>query len=132
MMAEQVLRSTCWECSVKCGSLISVRDGRVVKIGGNSEHPHSEGAFCVKGMNAPIAALEHPDRPLHPLRRTGERGSGQWEQVSWNVVLEEIAKQLEVAEKQANSSRSAMFAAWAAAGVAICLLIVTVFSVFSP
>ncbi len=68
-MTEGVLRSACWECSVKYGSLISVRDGRVVKIRGNSEHTHSEGAFCVKGVIAPLAALDHPDRPLYPLRR---------------------------------------------------------------
>ena len=76
---------------MKCGSLISVRDGRVVKIGGNSEHPHSEGAFCVKGMNAPIAALEHPDRPLHPLRRTGERGSGQATQPAAAIFIPLVA-----------------------------------------
>ena len=68
-MTERVLRSACWECLVKCGSLISVRDGRVVKIRGNSEHTHSEGAFCVKGVNAPYAALDHPDHPLYPLQR---------------------------------------------------------------
>ena len=124
-MAEQVLRSTCWECSVKCGSLISVRDGRVVKIGGNSEHPHSEGAFCVKGMNAPIAALEHPDRPLHPLRRTGERGSGQWERVSWDVVLEEIAKQLGDVKRRygALAIGGAVSSAYFSRGVALALLL---------
>ena len=93
-MTEQVLRSTCWECSVKCGSLISVRDGRVVKIWGNPEHPHSEGAFCVKGVNAPHAALDHPNRPLYPLRRAGDRGSGRWERVSWDEALEEISERL--------------------------------------
>lgn len=93
-MAEKVIPSTCWECSVKCGSLVYVRDGRVVRITGNPEHPHSEGAFCVKGMNAPLAALEHPDRPLHPLRRSGDRGGGRWEQVSWEDALGEIADRL--------------------------------------
>ena len=68
-MTERVLRSTCGVCSVKCGSLISVRDGRVVKTWGNSKHTHSEGAFWVKGVKAPLAALDHPDRPLYSLRR---------------------------------------------------------------
>jgi len=68
-MTERVLRSACWECSVKCGSLISKRNGRVVKVKGNLEHTHSEGAFCVKGVNAPLAALDHLERPLYPLRR---------------------------------------------------------------
>src|SRR5262245_2220210 len=86
--------STCWECSVKCGSLVHVRHGHVVKITGNAEHPHSEGAFCVKGINAPIAALEHPDRPLYPLRRSGERGEGRWKRVSWEEALDEVADRL--------------------------------------
>ncbi len=68
-MTERVLRSSCWVGSVKCGSFVSVRDGRVVKIWGNSKHTHSEGAFCVKGVNALFAALDHPDRPLYSLRR---------------------------------------------------------------
>ncbi|MFQ5899698.1 MAG: molybdopterin-dependent oxidoreductase [Candidatus Methylomirabilia bacterium] len=93
-MTDAIVRSTCWECSVKCGSLVHVRDGRVVKITSNPHHPHSEGAFCVKGMNAPIAALERPDRPLYPLRRRDERGAGQWERISWDEALGEIASRL--------------------------------------
>ncbi|MBI2160930.1 MAG: molybdopterin-dependent oxidoreductase [candidate division NC10 bacterium] len=93
-MSERVIASTCWECSTKCGSLITVHDGRVVKITGNPAHPHSAGAFCVKGMNAPLAALDHPDRPLHPLRRGGERGAGRWERVAWDEALAEIADRL--------------------------------------
>ena len=90
-MTDRVVPSTCWECSTMCGSLVTLRDGQVVKIGGNPEHPSSEGAFCVKGMHAPAAARQHPDRPVHPLRRVGERGAGQWERVSWDQALEEIA-----------------------------------------
>ncbi len=94
MVAERVVASTCWECSTKCGSLITVRDGRVVRITGNPEHPHSRGAFCVKGLHASLAALEHPDRPLSPLRRAAGRGDGQWERVSWDRALDEIADRL--------------------------------------
>jgi anaerobic selenocysteine-containing dehydrogenase len=71
-----------------------VRDGRVVKITGNPAHPHSRGAFCVKGINAPLTALDHPDRPLRPLRRVGERGAGQWQCVGWDEALAEIADRL--------------------------------------
>ena len=68
-MTDQVFHSTCRECHIIFWSLISGRDGRVVKIWGNPEHTHFEGAFCVEGVNAPLAALDHPDRPLYPLRR---------------------------------------------------------------
>ncbi len=93
-MGDQVIASTCKECAVKCGSLIYVRDGEIVKIAGNPAHPHSEGAFCIKGVRAPVAAYAHPDRLLFPLRRAGGRGEGNWQQVSWDAALAEIAERL--------------------------------------
>ncbi|MFN0302074.1 MAG: molybdopterin-dependent oxidoreductase, partial [Burkholderiales bacterium] len=87
----RTIASTCKECSVRCGSLIHLDGDRVVKISGNPAHPASRGAFCVKGAQAPLAALDHSNRPLHPLRRTGPRGGGQWERVSWDVALDDIA-----------------------------------------
>src|SRR5690349_65261 len=48
--ADGVFPSTCWECSVCCGSLVTVADGRVTKVAPNAGHPHSKGAFCVKGI----------------------------------------------------------------------------------
>lgn len=93
-MATKVIPSTCKECSVRCGSLIYVEDGRVVRITGNPDHPGSKGAFCVKGVNAPVTAREHPDRPLYPLRRTAERGDRKWERISWNTVFDAIAERL--------------------------------------
>jgi thiosulfate reductase/polysulfide reductase chain A len=44
--------STCWECSTRCGSLVTVEDGCVAKVGPNPDHPGSKGAFCVKGIRA--------------------------------------------------------------------------------
>lgn len=94
-MANRVVASTCRECFVGCGSLIHLEDDKVIKITGNPAHPHSRGAFCAKGMNAPIASLNHPLRPLYPLRRTGERGEGKFERVSWDSALSEIADRLQ-------------------------------------
>lgn len=90
----RVLPSTCEECSTRCGSLIHLSDGEVVRISGNPAHPHSQGAFCVKGMNAPLASRVHPDRPIYPKRRTAERGGGQWEQISWNEAFAQISERL--------------------------------------
>ena len=47
-----VVPSTCWECGAICGSLLTVRDGKVLKIAPNPAHPSSRGAFCVKGIRA--------------------------------------------------------------------------------
>ena len=93
-MTDRIIASTCEECSVRCGSLIHLRDGAVVKITGNPDHPHSRGAFCIKGAQAPVTAQAHPDRPLHPMRRIGLRGAGQWERVTWDAALEAIAARL--------------------------------------
>ena len=93
-MSEKVIASTCKECSVRCGSLIYLRDDEVVRITGNPAHPGSRGAFCIKGVHAPVTAREHPDRPLHPLRRTGAPGEGKWERVSWDAALDAIADRI--------------------------------------
>ena len=78
----RTVASTCWECASKCGSLITVEDdGRVSKIVPNTKSPVSKGAFCVKGMRALPEWTYHPDRLIHPMRRIGERGSGEWERV---------------------------------------------------
>ncbi|MCC7486187.1 MAG: molybdopterin-dependent oxidoreductase [Burkholderiales bacterium] len=93
-MTTRVIPTTCKECSVRCGALVHVEDGRVVRITGNPGHPGSRGAFCVKGMNAPIVAREHADRPLYPLRRAGERGDGKWRRISWDEAFDAIAEQM--------------------------------------
>ena len=90
----KVIPSTCEECSTRCGSLIHVEGDKVTKITGNPAHPHSKGAFCVKGMNAPITSREHPDRLLYPLKRMGERGEGNWARISWEQAFGEIAARL--------------------------------------
>ena len=86
--------STCWECSTRCGSLVSLKDGRITNIGPNTEHPGSKGAFCVKGIRA-LPELTYSDNRIRtPMRRNGARGSGEWDEVSWDQALNEIADRL--------------------------------------
>ena len=92
---DRVVTSTCWECSAYCGSLITVNDaGRVSKIMPNPDNPLSRGAFCVKGMRGLPEWTYNPNRLLHPMRRVGERGSGEWERISWDAALDEIADRM--------------------------------------
>ena len=93
-MNDIVHPSQCWECNAYCGSLITKRDGKVVKIGPNPKHPGSKGAFCVKGVRAVREWTENGNRLLHPMRRIGSRGSGEWEQISWDDALDEMAGRL--------------------------------------
>jgi anaerobic selenocysteine-containing dehydrogenase len=77
-----------------CGSFVTVAGGRVTKIGPNAAHPHSRGAFCVKGILGAPGWTYHERRLLHPLRRIGARGEGRWERVSWDEALDQMADRL--------------------------------------
>ena len=57
---------------------------------GNPAHPGSRGRNCAKGP-ATLNQMYDPERILHPQRRVGKRGSGEWEQVSWDEALDDIA-----------------------------------------
>src|SRR5262245_18793218 len=62
--------TVCRECPTGCGVLARNRDGRVVKLEGNPEHPVSQGALCVRGQ-ASLQGLYNPDRFAGPQRRDG-------------------------------------------------------------
>ncbi len=87
--------TTCFNCESACGLLAYVdRDSlQVRKLEGNPEHPGSRGRNCAKGP-ATHNQLTDPDRILYPLKRTGERGEGKWQRVSWDEALDDIAGRL--------------------------------------
>lgn len=85
----RLVPTICFNCESACGLLayIDKSTGKVTKFEGNPEHPGSRGRVCAKGP-ATLNQIEDPDRILYPLRRKGPRGSGEWERVSWDHVLE--------------------------------------------
>jgi anaerobic selenocysteine-containing dehydrogenase len=85
--------TVCRICPAGCGIVARVIDGRVVKIEGNPLHPNNQGKLCPKGQ-AGLQVLYDPDRVKHPLRRVGERGSGQWQPIPWDDALAEVADRL--------------------------------------
>ena len=93
-MTKSVHPSQCWECNTYCGSLISKRNGEILKIGPNPDHPGSKGAFCVKGIRAVREWTDNKNRLLFPMRRVGARGSGEWKRISWDAALDEMADRL--------------------------------------
>lgn len=80
----------CGLCGDACLIDAYMKDGRVIKVEGNDSLPGQTGQLCVKG-SALRQNLYHPDRILHPMRRTGPRGSGVFEPVSWDEALDLIA-----------------------------------------
>ena len=84
--------TVCFNCEAACGLLAYVNKdtNQIDKLEGLPTHPASRGRNCPKGP-ATVAQVTNPDRILHPLKRKGPRGSGQWEQVSWEDALNDIA-----------------------------------------
>jgi menaquinone reductase, molybdopterin-binding-like subunit len=101
--------SICTLCSAGCGLLVRVMEGdaEVVRHGqrgvmqmglakkleGNPRSPINQGKLCVRG-HAGLQVLYNPDRITHPIKRTGSRGSGEFQAISWDVALKELSAHL--------------------------------------
>jgi anaerobic selenocysteine-containing dehydrogenase len=85
--------SVCRLCSAGCGILVRVIEGRAVKIEGNPLNPNNQGRLCPRGQ-AGLQMLYNPDRIKGPLQRAGERGSGEWQSISWDKALSLVAAKL--------------------------------------
>ncbi len=90
--------TTCFNCESACGLLayVDAGTGQVRKFEGNPEHPGSRGRNCAKGP-ATINQVTDPDRILYPLRRSGPRGGGGWERISWDEALDALAARIRAA-----------------------------------
>ncbi|WP_300008961.1 molybdopterin-dependent oxidoreductase [Pseudonocardia sp.] len=85
------VRAACpHDCPDTCAMLVTVADGKATGVRGDPDHPFTRGGLCVKVNNYPEKTYS-PDRVLHPLRRTGPKGSGRFEQITWDEALSEIA-----------------------------------------
>ncbi len=91
----RLVPTTCFNCESACGLLAYVdkESGDVRKFEGNPAHPGSRGRNCAKGP-ATLNQMYDPERILHPLRRKGARGSGEWEQVTWEEALTDIGSRI--------------------------------------
>lgn len=88
-----ILKSVCRSCHGGCGALLHVRGGELVKVEGDPESPLNRGRLCPIGT-VTRDLVYHPDRLKYPMRRVGKRGSGQWDRITWDEALDEIATRL--------------------------------------
>jgi anaerobic selenocysteine-containing dehydrogenase len=104
----RIVPTTCFNCESACGltAYVDKETNEVRKFEGNPYHPGSRGRNCAKGP-ATINQITDPDRILYPLKRKGKRGEGQWEQVSWDSVLDEIAEKIRNAIKEGRNNEIA-------------------------
>lgn len=86
-----VTTSICPYCSVGCGVVIHSRDGEVVNVAGDPEHPISRGTLCPKGASV-HQLRDNPKRVTRPLYRAP--GAADWQEVSWDWAIDAIAKRV--------------------------------------
>lgn len=102
--------SVCPLCSAGCGVIARVMDGDAEvfrngqpgvtrmglarKLEGDPAHAVSQGRLCARGQAA-LQVTYHPDRITTPLRRTGERGNGAFQEVSWDEALGELVSRID-------------------------------------
>ncbi|KAA3610756.1 MAG: formate dehydrogenase [Calditrichaeota bacterium] len=103
-----IVPTNCFNCEAGCGLLtyIDKETMKVRKFEGNPYHPGSRGRNCAKGP-ATINQINDTDRILYPLKRVGKRGSGEWERVSWNDVLDDISGRLRKAIQEGRNNEIA-------------------------
>ena len=85
-IGDEVRTTTCYMCACRCGIRVHLKDGAVRYIEGNPEHPVNRGVLCAKG-SAGIMQHYSPARLSRPLLRTGERGRGEFREISWEEAV---------------------------------------------
>lgn len=88
-IADRWVKTTCGYCSVGCGMLVGVRDGKAVAARGNPDHPVNRGKLCPKGLSE-HHILDAPGRATHPLLRK----NGKLEPVSWEEALDTMVERI--------------------------------------
>ena len=89
----QVLGTCHHDCPDSCGWVATATDGVLTSVKGNPDHPYSKGELCPK-VNRFVSRVNHDDRLLHPLIRTGAKGSGKFRQATWDEALDLIATEV--------------------------------------
>lgn len=93
MKKTEVVKSTCGFCGSCCGMLITLEDGKPVKVKGDPDNPSNRGGLCKVG-EAALDYLHSPHRLKDPLKRMGKRGEGKWQAISWEEALGYAAEEL--------------------------------------
>lgn len=86
------VRAVCpHDCPDTCGMLVTVENGKAIKLRGDPEHPFTKGFLCQK-VSHYLDRVYHRDRLLYPLKRVGKKGEGKFERISWDEAIRTIAQ----------------------------------------
>ena len=93
---QQIKHTTCYMCACRCGIKVTLEDNKIRFIQGTREHPVNRGVLCAKG-NAGIMKQCSPAKLKKPMLRksTAERGSGEFEEISWQKALDILVERLD-------------------------------------
>src|SRR5947208_2890366 len=85
------IRTVCpHDCPDQCSMIATVEDGRLLGVHGDPDHPFTRGFLCDKVRRYPERVYS-PERLTTPLRRSGTKGSGSFQPITWEAALDEIA-----------------------------------------
>ena len=99
-IADKWVKTTCGYCSVGCGMLVGVKQGKAVAVRGNPDHPVNRGKLCPKGLSE-HHILDAPGRAKQPLLRK----NGKLVPVSWDEALDTMIEKFSaVQEKYGNNA----------------------------
>ena len=102
----KVVRAACpHDCPDTCAMLVTVEDGRAVRVVGDPDHPVTRGVLCTK-VNNYEQRTHNPDRLTTPLRRTGAKGAGGFAPVSWDEALDEITHKFKTLAASAGGAQT--------------------------
>ena len=93
MTTTQVRAACPHDCPDTCAILVTVDNGVATEIKGDPDHPTTAGVLCTK-VSRYAERTYSPDRLLYPMRRTGAKGEGKFERISWDEALDTIAARL--------------------------------------
>lgn len=105
----RVVNSACLGCNARCGMVVAVKDGRIASVAGNPYHPYNTGydpvpydtpvaeglrhpgSLCGKAHDLPNY-VDNPYRIVRPMKRSGPRGSGRFEPIEWETMIQELSE----------------------------------------
>lgn len=108
------IATACALCASRCAAIAYVENGQIVKIEGQPDSHRTLGKLCAKGQ-AGVNQIYDPDRILQPLRRTGKRGEGKWEKISWDAALIDLAGRLKKLRDEDHPERFMFHHGWISA-----------------
>ena len=95
-----VVRAACpHDCPDTCAMLVTVENGKAIKVEGAKDHPTTDGFLCTK-VNRYLERTYSDQRVLYPMKRVGDKGKGIFTRISWDEAIETIASKFKaIADK---------------------------------